>query len=296
MHILHEDILGAAHGGMRIDSFSRSNNIDRSYDSHLWSPTEDGRVVGPQGQWTWDPTINANQPPEAPDSISETGHLIERDGTAYRDPDIGAYGRVDAANREFMSPANEEARNYMSDAINFKLSPTEDGKMVGSNGRVYADPSINENQNVYTHQPGEFVPGVHENENAPNGYSSWPLMGSAGSGTSPGAGGPAGDSTSQPVGWGSNGVDEAGFTQAFGNGNDAPSSFSNDAQTNDGFGDANTQQGNGFQSSSADEQGFVDAFGGNNDSGNQGGDQQQSDSLPSGGYDESGFADAFPSE
>ena len=322
--------LASVSGGMNVSGFRPSTNMDRVNDAHLWTPTEDGRVVGPTGAWTWDPTINANQPAKIY-SATEGGELIGPDGKEYIDPGLGSYGRVEAANTEYRTPAFDDAKNYMSDALNFKLSPTEDGKLVGSNGRQYDDPSINENQDVYTHKPGEFVPGVHENEAAPNGYKTWGLMGNGAEPTSAPGGLPAGgaDETgfvqafggaegtgdsggAQNGGFQSSGVDEAGFVQAFGgaegtgeSGGAQNGGFQSSGVDETGFvqafggaegtGESGGGQNGGFQSSGADEAGFVQAFGGTEDGGgggpSGGGDQTQSSS--GGGADEAGFVDAF---
>ncbi len=69
--ISESELLGVV-GALRWEDFGASTNVeDRRGERSSWSVTEDGRMVGPNGEWQWDASANANQP-QVNDTPTET--------------------------------------------------------------------------------------------------------------------------------------------------------------------------------------------------------------------------------
>lgn len=165
------ELLDGACGGLRLDQMRMSTNVEDRRGEQQWTPTEDGRLVGPNGEWTWDGSINQNQP-EVQYTPTEDGYIHGSDGSFRPDESINATIRADENERALQAnPDYQDLQHYVDDSLNNRLTPTEDGHMVGSNGRVYDDPTINQNQPApeYNPQPGEYVgegdPYPEENNN-----------------------------------------------------------------------------------------------------------------------------------
>lgn len=159
-------------GGMRYGTADRlSSMIDDRRNEAPWTPTEDGRLVGPQGQWTWDQP-NQSQP-GVTYTPTEDGHLWGSDNRLYQDDSINGTIRQQELERQLPgSPGYDELGRYSGDALRGPMTPTEDGYLVGPSGRVYDDPTIN--QGLQNPEPGagDFVPRTDDYE--PPGGSFFP--------------------------------------------------------------------------------------------------------------------------
>lgn len=167
--------LSIAFGGYRLTALDRESTNTQS--AYPWSANEDGTISGPRGEWTWDSTINQDQPPRLY-SGTEDGFLFQG-GRLYQDDSINSGIRADEAERALVNdPDYRELADYNRDALNFNLSPTEDGFQVNGDGRVYVDRSINEGlaAPLPDYGPGDYVPW-EQNDPGPNQRPT-PTMGS----------------------------------------------------------------------------------------------------------------------
>lgn len=183
--------LTSAVGGLQLRDARESTNVEDRRNEPQWTPTEDGRIVGPHGEWDWDPSINENQPPEI--DHSQPGN-VNAEGV-----DLDSLHRAEEADANLRaSPEYQELANYSHDALNGNLTPTEDGHMVGSNGHVYDDPTINQNQyQEHTPEPGEYVGQGDPYEGEQNGGEAPYDDGQPGGGYEEGGGGGGGGEGSE---------------------------------------------------------------------------------------------------